>query len=121
MELLNIVSQVDLKLGLIMTIVGMGVVFSALVILNVIFNQIPKVLKIRMRIKLRKAGKKNENEECCIDISGETNAAIALALHLYMNDLHDMESTAMTIAKVSKQYSPWSSKIYGLRNLSYRK
>ncbi len=121
MELLLVVSPADLKLGLIITIVGMGVVFSALVILNIIFNQIPKLLKIQTRIKFRKAGKKNENEDCCADISGETNAAIALALHLYMNELHDMESNVMTIAKVSRRYSPWSSKIYGLRNLTYRK
>ena len=121
MELLLIVSPADLKLGLIITIVGMGVVFSALVLLNIIFNQIPRLLKIRMRIKFRKAGKTNENEECCADISGDTNAAIALALHLYMNELHDAESNVMTIAKVTKRYSPWSSKIYGLRNLTYRK
>jgi Na+-transporting methylmalonyl-CoA/oxaloacetate decarboxylase gamma subunit len=120
-ELLMVVSPADLKLGLIITIVGMGVVFCALVLLNLIFNQIPRLLKFQMRIRFRKAGKQNEREECCTDISGETNAAIALALHLYMNELHDQESNVMTITKVSKRYSPWSSKIYGLRNLSYRK
>lgn len=49
------------------------------------------------------------------DIPGEVNAAIALALHLFRNQLHDMEDTVITIKKVSKAYSPWSSKIYGLR------
>lgn len=121
MELLLIVSPVDLKLGAIITIVGIAVVFAALLSLNIIFGMIPKLLKIQMRKKFRKSGKKNEDEECCVDISGETNAAIALALHLYMSDLHDTESKVMTIAKVSKAYSPWSSKIYGLRNLNYRK
>lgn len=121
MELLSVVSPADLKLGLIITLVGMGVVFAALIILNLIFNQIPRLLKFQMRIRFRKAGKQNENEECCVDISGETNAAIALALHLYMNELHDLESNMMTITKVSKRYSPWSSKIYGLRNLTFRK
>ena len=121
MELLTVISPADIKLGLIITIVGMGVVFVALVILNLIFNQIPKLLKIQMRIKFRKAGKRTDGEECCVDISGETNAAIALALHLYMDELHDMESNVMTITKVSRRYSPWSSKIYGLRNLNYRK
>ena len=121
MEILLIVSPADIKLGLIITIVGMIVVFAALVILNIIFNQLPRLLKFQLRIKFRKSGKKSENEECCADISGDTNAAIALALHLYMNELHDMESNVMTIAKISKRYSPWSSKIYGLRNLNYRK
>ena len=114
MELLFVVSPADLKLGLIITIVGIAVVFTALVGLNILFYQIPRLLKLQMRIKFRKAGKLKENEECCADISGETNVAIALALHLYMNELHDLESNVMTITKVSTRYSPWSSKIYGL-------
>lgn len=121
MDLLFLASTEDLKYGLIITIVGMGVVFSALAVLNFVFNQIPKLFKIRLRTKFRKAGKIAETGECCADISGETNAAIALALNLYMEEIHDMESNLMTITKVSKRYSPWSSKIYGLRSLTFRK
>lgn len=120
MELLFAVSPADLKLGAIITIVGIVVVFIALMALNIIFNQIPRLLKIQLRMKFRKAGKVVEGEECCADISGDTNAAIALALHLYLNELHDLESNVMTIEKVSRRYSPWSSKIYGLRGLHYR-
>lgn len=121
MDLLLIVAPADLKLGVIITIVGISVVFTALLVLNLIFGLIPKVIKLQMRKRFKKAGKVAENEECCADISGDTNAAIALALHLYMNELHDLESTVMTIEKVSRRYSPWSSKIYGLRNLNYPK
>ena len=46
------------------------------------------------------------------------SAAIALALHLYYADVHDEESHIMTIKTVERRYSPWSSKIYGLNNLS---
>jgi hypothetical protein len=46
----------------------------------------------------------------------ETFAAIAMALHLYKNDLHDREQAVLTINRVGKMYTPWSSKIYGLRN-----
>jgi glutaconyl-CoA/methylmalonyl-CoA decarboxylase subunit delta len=120
MELLFIVAPADMKLGVIITIVGIGVVFFSLLFLNIIFSQIPKLLKVQMKMKFKKAGKKTDDKECCADISGDTNAAIALALHLYMNELHDMESNVMTIEKVSRRYSPWSSKIYGLRNLNYR-
>lgn len=120
MELLIIVASDDLKLGIIITLVGIGVVFTALFTLTIIFTQIPKLLKTQMRIKFRKAGKKIQDEECCADISGETNAAIALALHLYMNEIHDNESNVMTITNVSRRYSPWSSKIYGLRSLNNR-
>lgn len=49
------------------------------------------------------------------DVKGEINAAIAMALYLYSNELHDQENPVITMIKVSKTYSPWSSKIYGLR------
>lgn len=45
---------------------------------------------------------------------GEINAAIAAALHLYLAGVHDKENTVLTINKVARTYSPWSSKIYGL-------
>ena len=45
----------------------------------------------------------------------ELQAAISLALHLYVTELHDFEKTILTIRKVMRPYSPWSSKIYGLR------
>ena len=48
--------------------------------------------------------------------NSETFAAIATALHLYKNELHDHEQTVLTINRVGKMYTPWSSKIYGLRN-----
>jgi glutaconyl-CoA/methylmalonyl-CoA decarboxylase subunit delta len=120
MELMYIVAPADLKLGIIITIVGIIVVFVSLLFLNIIFNLIPKLLKVQMKMKFKKAGKMADDKDCCADISGDTNAAIALALHLYMNEQHDFESNMMTIEKVSRRYSPWSSKIYGLRNLNYR-
>jgi LPXTG-motif cell wall-anchored protein len=49
------------------------------------------------------------------DLHGEEAAAIALAIHLYKSQLHDMESLTITLQKVSRIYSPWSSKIYSLR------
>lgn len=48
------------------------------------------------------------------DVNGEIAAAISTALHLYKNEFHDFENTVLTINKVSKTYSPWSSKLYGL-------
>jgi hypothetical protein len=49
------------------------------------------------------------------NIPGETLAAISLALHLYHKQVQGMEEAVMTFRNVSKTYSPWSSKIYGLR------
>ena len=50
-------------------------------------------------------------------VSAETYAAISMAIHLFMveNEAHDFEDTVLTINKVSRTYSPWSSKIYTLR------
>lgn len=45
---------------------------------------------------------------------GEVYAAIATALHLHMAEMHDRENAVLTINKVARTYSPWSSKIYGL-------
>ncbi|MFH0761658.1 MAG: OadG family protein [Bacteroidota bacterium] len=120
MELIFIVAPADMKLGIIITIVGILVVFASLVVLNIIFNQIPKILKINLKKVFKRSGTEIRNQERFQDISGETNAAIATALYLYFNELHDRESNVMTIEKVSKRYSPWSSKIYGLRNVNIR-
>ena len=49
-------------------------------------------------------------------VSGEEIAAISMALHLHFSALHDLESGVLTIKKVSRAYSPWSSKIYSVRN-----
>ena len=42
-------------------------------------------------------------------------AAIALALHLYFNGVHDVEPTEIHIKRVER--SGWNSKLYGMNNL----
>jgi glutaconyl-CoA/methylmalonyl-CoA decarboxylase subunit delta len=49
-------------------------------------------------------------------VNGDVNAAIAMALYLHFNEMHDEESNVITIQRISKTYSPWSSKIYNMRN-----
>jgi hypothetical protein len=49
------------------------------------------------------------------NVAAEEAAAIALAIHMYKREIHDMESLTITLKKVSRVYSPWSSKIYTLR------
>lgn len=53
-------------------------------------------------------------------VNDEVAAAISLALSLYMQDVHDYERAVVTIQKVMRPYSPWSSKIYGLRQIPFR-
>ena len=45
----------------------------------------------------------------------EINAVIGAAVFLYTQELHDFENYALTIKRIDRVYSPWSSKIYGLR------
>ena len=48
-------------------------------------------------------------------------AAIAMALHEAQGSDHDVEETILTISRVKRSYSPWSSKIYTLRENPHKK
>ena len=96
------------------TLVGYGIVFAALVFMYFVYTLMPRLINMNIRQKLRRQGKLKEAEVESFEIPGEVNAAISMALQLYFNEMHDEESNVMTIKRVSKRYSPWSSKIYGL-------
>lgn len=101
--------------SIVIAIVGYVVVFTSLLLLFWLFSMLPKLISMRMH---RKKGSKGEfpAQKEGQEISGETTAAISMALHLFYSELHDEESGVLTIKKVSKSYSPWSSKIYAVRN-----
>ncbi len=102
----------------IITVVGWGIVFIALVLLIFIFNMVPKILKINFKSTNKKDKKISvENADSEKYLSGDETAAIAMALHMFFNEQHDEESNVITIKRIQKRYSPWSSKIYGLRNV----
>jgi len=111
MNLLSIGSQG----GWTVAIVGYSIVFIALVLLVFVFSSLPKLLQLNLRKKLVKEGKPCAEAED-LNVEGNVNAAIAMALHMHFNQLHDEESNIITIKKVTKNYSPWSSKIYGVMN-----
>jgi Na+-transporting methylmalonyl-CoA/oxaloacetate decarboxylase gamma subunit len=100
-----------------LVIVGIVVVFTALTLLVVILNNIPRI--VNFFAWLISAGKKKPKISEVKDkrISAQVSAAISAAIILYLDEVHDKESRVMTIRKVSKTYSPWSSKIYGLNIL----
>ena len=101
--------------GIVIAVVGYVIVFSALVVLFFVFNNFSKIINYNIRKKLRKEGKEVDKKEKQLEIPGDVAAAISLAIYMY-HELHDEESNIITIKRVSKRYSPWSSKIYGLRN-----
>lgn len=100
--------------GIGMTVIGYVIVFIALLLLYIVFYNLTKILSGNIKRILRKEGKIID-DKTSIEMSGEVNAAIAAALYLYYNELHDKENTVLTINRVSRAYSPWSSKIYSLR------
>jgi len=103
--------------GWILALTAMSVVFLALILLYFIFKAIGNA-----NIK---AGKKRSAAVAGTDVKasqygevpGEVYAAIATAMHLYNEDsgTHDEESFVVTLHHTDRTYSPWSSKIYTLR------
>jgi len=99
--------------NLVMAVVGYIIVFIALILLYLVFTNIPRLIQFNTRRKLRKKGLEQQVIED-ITITGEVSAAISMALHLYFDEIHDEEATVLTVQKISKRYSPWSSKIYNV-------
>lgn len=114
--------------GFIMAMLGMGIVFTILIMLYVVFSNTPKLFTPVFRQQMKDLFRKKPAVEAVLEpvqdqaaetgLTGEVNAAIAAAIHLYRSELHDFEDTVLTMKKVSRTYSPWSSKIYGLRNIN---
>ena len=100
--------------GITVAVIGYLIVFLALLLSFLVFSNIPKIIYYKTRKEFRKQ-KKQQLKQDDIHLSGDLTAAIASALYLYYNELHDPESNIITIKRVRKRYSPWSSKIYGLR------
>lgn len=100
--------------GIYVTIISVGTVLIALIVL---FFLIAMFGKLMMRAAQKKSAQsKGESAvaECSSVVNGEVIAAITLALKLDQDELHDCESEMITINKVARVYSPWSSKIHGL-------
>ncbi len=103
------------------SLLGWFIVFVALVFLIGVFLVVPKLLNWEVKRDLRKkrGGNTDVVEEKESVLTGETNAAIAMALHLYFDEMHDEESNVITIKEVKRRYSPWSSKVYGFNNVNF--
>jgi len=121
MNLLSAISvygQVFDSLTWIIVLVGICIVFISLLIIYFFFRYgLTWILNFRLKSFARKKGIDPAEVTAKTMMSGEVNAAIAMALYLYFNEIHDVESGIVTIKRVSKNYSPWSSKLYSMKNL----
>ena len=108
------------KFGASMTITAMLVVFSALILLYIVFRFVGKASTKTSRKKREVSTASSLEETRQEEVSGEVLAAIFMALHEEQDKVHDLENTILTFGKVDRRYSPWSSKIHGLRELPRR-
>ena len=113
-----LINTATMSEGYVILITGLLIVFGALIILALVFNYgLPIMLYVYKIITKGKDKKISEiNVKRDRDFTGEISAAIATAIYMHMNEQHDYEKAILTIKKVKKTYSPWSSKIYGIQN-----
>ena len=113
------------SVGIGMSISAMSVVFFGLILLYVSFKVVGRVsvnLSKRNAMKAKGITDKQEAKEKKLgEATGEIFAAIAMAMHEMQSDVHDVEDTVLTITRVKRSYSPWSSKIYTLRETPLKK
>lgn len=113
--------------GSALAIIAMSVVFLVLLILFLCFKYIGSIIILFQSRRAKQAIAKTQainNTQHLMpnEVSGETYAAIAAAIYLYNDELHDIESGVLTIIKSSRAYSPWSAKTHGHNNnLSIKK
>lgn len=104
-----------------------GVGFLMVIILLIILMYIMKGLGAivsRIADKSAKSSyKKKDDEITKLVPAAQTDeeeipvAAIAMALHLYYNSVHDEEPTRINIRRIDNQGSPWNNKSFGMNNL----
>ena len=108
---------------LLMALIGFVLVFVVLVLLIFVMKGMGWVFtRQKKAAKLAEKGAAAAAEEEHDAITDqEIAAAIITALKLYKSNLHDQESEMLTINRITRAYSPWSSKIHGLTQLPEHK
>ncbi len=107
--------------GIGLTAVAVSVVFLALVCIALIISGSGKLI---VNAEERKKNKGNAQKKAITPVSEgssasseqEVIAAIAAAIHLYNDELHDEEDTVITIQKVEREWTPWNAKYYNMNH-----
>lgn len=103
----------------VVTVGGFCIVITALVVLFLIFTGFSKLVNHDFK-KAKKEKKANvaPNTSTAAGWKVDDDLAMVIGLALALSkDVHDEESGLVTIKRVERRYSPWSSKIYGLNGL----
>lgn len=100
----------------------MLVVFIALGIAIAIYVVSRNVKENKKAIAELKDTKTETVQKTASKPNSEEEIAAFMALHLYLSQsVHDLESNVITIERIQRRYSPWSSKIYSVYNELHRK
>ncbi len=97
--------------GITQSILSYIIVFLALIFLAFIVTMLAKIMTRSQRKRLKSEGHRSADRPE-LHISGDINAAIAMALYLHFEEAHDMENYVVTFDKIQRRYSPWNSKVY---------
>lgn len=111
--------------GIGLAVISISVVFAALIMIYL-------MLKIFGYTSTRRTRKAKEEqiattpdtasaEDKHEGATGEEIAAIAMALHLHLNSMHDEESEIITIDMPSKHFSPWAQKNLVMKKVTRRR
>ncbi len=102
---------VDWSNALMIALIGLLLVFAMLVLMVFIMKAFGKVFTLH----------RQKAPAAKVHMSDEVVVAITTAIKLYKSAIHDRESEMLTINRIARTYSPWSSKIYGLTSMPERK
>lgn len=106
-------------IGIGLTVVAVSVVFLALLCISLILKGYGKLI---MKTQDRKANKAAAKSNAAVaspsasETSGEIYAAIAAAIYMYDEEMHDEENTVITIQKVERAWTPWNAKFYNMNH-----
>ncbi len=103
-------------IGIGLTAVAVSVVFIALICIALLISGSGRLIA-RSEEKSKNKGKKAPAIKPVSEGSAadeEFYAAIAAAIHLYNDELHDEEDTVITIQKVEREWTPWNAKYYNM-------
>ena len=108
--------------GLTLTLISVSVVFAALIVLYFVYSLSGNIFSGKFKRAPRKVKGTPDAEVAAaialaldMEQDGDTYAAIATAVHLYMNDtVHDVEPGIVTI---TRKDSGWNNKALNFRKL----
>lgn len=110
--------------GVGLTVVAVLVVFFALICICMIMKGYAAAIKKTQNRKEQKKAAKEAakaannapTEVVATDVSDDVYAAIAAAIYMYDEEMHDEEDTVITIQKVERAWTPWNAKVYNMNN-----